>query len=268
MLRQSDNVQDGQGKNIVLSWFSADGYWQWSDYGGYQGISRSGLVDMHRLPKFAYYMLQSQRDPAVTVSGVDSGPMVFIANHWTSTSPTTVRVFSNCDQVSLYVNGALSSTRSPDTGTGLVHPPFNFALGSFTSGTLRADCLIGGTVRATFTRQTPGTATALRLRPEGTTMRADLGDARLVFVDVVDGNGTVVPSDNRQVTLSVSGARSSIVGPTSITMKGGQLATWVRPGRAAGTITLTASASGLTAATATLTSQAVADLPPAPADRP
>ena len=76
MLRQSDNVQDGQGKNIVLSWFSADGYWQWSDYGGYQGISRSGLVDMHRLPKFAYYFLQSQRDPGVTVSGVDSGPMV------------------------------------------------------------------------------------------------------------------------------------------------------------------------------------------------
>ena len=58
-----------------------------------------------------------------------------------------------------------------DTGTGLLHPPFNFALGTFTSGTLRADCLIGGTVRATFTRQTPGAATALRLRPEGTTMR-------------------------------------------------------------------------------------------------
>ena len=267
MLRQTDNVQDGQGKNIVLSWFSADGYWQWSDYGGYQGISRSGLVDMHRLPKFAYYFLQSQRDPGVTVSGVDSGPMVFIANHWASGSPTTVRVFSNCDQVSLYVNGTLSSTRSPDTGTGLQHPPFTFALGSFSSGTLRADCLIGGTMRASFTRQTPGAAAALRLRPEGTTMRADLGDARLVFIDVVDGNGTVVPTDTRAVTLSVSGP-GSLIGPTSVTMKGGQLATWVRPGRTAGTITLTASASGVTTATTTLTSQAAADVPAAPADRP
>ena len=35
-----------------------------------------------------------------------------------------------------------------------------------------------------------------------------------------------------------------------------------------GTITLTASSSGLTTATATLTSQAAADVPPAPADRP
>ena len=86
-------------------------------------MSQSGLVDMYRLPKFAYYMLQSQRDPNVTVSGVDSGPMVFIANSWMSTSPTTVRVFSNCDQVSLYVNNTLSSTRSPDTGTGLQHRP-------------------------------------------------------------------------------------------------------------------------------------------------
>jgi len=267
MLTATNNVQDGQGKNIVLSWFSADGYWQWSDYSGYNGMSKSGLVDMYRLPKFAYYMLQSQRDPSVTVSGVDSGPMVYIANHWTSTSPTTVRVFSNCDQVSLYVNNTLSSTRSPDTGTGLQHPPFTFAVGSFSAGTLRADCVMGGTTRATFTRQTPGAAAAIKLRPEATTMRADLADARLVFIDVVDANGTVVVTGNQQVTLSVSGP-GSIIGPTTVTMKGGQLATWVRPGRTAGTITLTASASGLTAGSASFTSQTVADLPPAPADRP
>jgi beta-galactosidase len=193
--------------------------------------------------------------------------MVYIANQWTSTSPTTVRVFSNCDQVSLYLNGTLSSTRSPDTGTGLLHPPFNFALGKFTAGTLRADCLIGGAVKASSTRQTPGAATAVKLRPEATTLLADLGDARLVFIDVVDANGTVVPSESRQVTLSVTGP-ATIIGPTSVAVKGGQLATWVKPGRTAGTITLTASASGLTAATATLTSQAVADLPAAPSDRP
>jgi beta-galactosidase len=179
-----------------------------------------------------------------------------------------VRVYGNCDQVSLYLNGTLSSTRSPDTGTGLLHPPFNFSLGTFTSGTLRADCLIGGTVRTTFTRQTPGAATALRLRPEGTTMRADLGDARLVFIDVVDANGSVVPTDSRQVTLSVSGSGGSLIGPSTVAMKGGQLATWVRPGRVAGTITLTASASGLTSASASFTAQAVAGLPAAPADRP
>src|SRR5262249_51901309 len=155
MLMQCDNVQDGQGKNAAVSWFSADGYWLWADYSGVMGMSKSGLVDMYRLPKLAYYFLQSQRDPTVPVSGADSGPMVFIANEGTSPSRTRGRVYSNGDQVSLYLNGPLSSTRSPDTGTGITHPPFNFALGRFTSGTLRADCLVGGAVKASFTRQTP-----------------------------------------------------------------------------------------------------------------
>jgi hypothetical protein len=266
MLIQSTNVQQSQGLNQAVPWFSADGYWEYADYGGYGGLTRSGLLDMYRLPKFAYYFMQSQRDPAVTVAGVDSGPMVYIANLWTTGSPTTVRVFSNCDQVTLALNGTTVATRSPDTGTGILHPPFTFNAGAFAAGTLRADCLIGGTVRATFSRQTPGAATALRLRPEGTTMRADLGDARLVFIDAIDANGTVVPSASTQVRLTVAGP-ATIVGPTTITLKGGQLAAWIRPGRVAGSVTVTAAATGLTSGTTTLTATAVPDLPAAPAGR-
>jgi hypothetical protein len=269
MLQQAANVQNGQGLSLPLPWFTADAYWEWADYGGYGATATlSGLTDMYRLPKHAYYFLQSQRDPTLTSTLVDAGPVVYIANQWTSTSPTSVKVFSNCDQVRLSLNGTVVATRSPDTTPAPLplRPPFTFPAMTFAAGTLSADCLIAGTVRATTTRRTPGAATALRLRPEGTTMRADLGDARLVFVDVIDANGTVVPTDNRQVTLSLTGP-GTIVGPATITMKGGQLATWVRPGRTAGTITLTAAATGLTSGTATLTSQAVAGLPPAPAGR-
>ncbi len=268
MLTQADNVQDGESKNMALSWFTVDGYWDFADYGGFSsyGITRSGLVDMYRIPKYAYYFLQSQRDPNVILKGVDSGPMVFIANQWTPTSPTTVRVYSNCDQVSLSLNGSLIATRSPDTGTALLHPPFNFDLGSFTPGTLQAVCLISGVQKVAFTRRTPGAAAAIQLQPEGTTLQADMSDARLVFINVVDANGTVVPTDSSQVNLSVSGP-GSIVGPAVVTMKGGQLAAWVRAGRTAGTITLTASAPGLASASLTLTSQAVPGLPPAPPDR-
>jgi hypothetical protein len=268
MLTQVNNIQDGMSKNMAVSWFTADGYWDYADYGGFSsfGITRSGIVDMYRLPKLSYYFFQSQRDPNVTVSGVDSGPMVFIANQWTSSSPTTVRVYSNCAQVSLFRNGSLVATRSPDTGTSLLHPPFNFSLGSFSSGTLRADCLIGSVVRATFSRQTPGAASAIRLRPEASTLQADLSDARLVFIDVVDANGSVVPTDSHAITLSISGP-GSIVGPKTVTMKGGQLATWVRSGRTAGTITLSASGSGLASTSVSLTSQAVSGMPSCPADR-
>jgi len=268
MLTQANNVQDGEGKNMAMPWFTADGYWDWADYGGFSnyGITRSGLVDMYRLPKYSYYFLQSQRDPGVIIPGVDSGPMVFIANQWTASSPTTVRVYSNCEQVALSLNGKLVATQRPDVGTNLLHPPFDFNLGGYTPGTLKADCLIGGKPEASFTQRTPGQAAAIRLVPEATRLQADLSDARLVFIEVVDANGTVVPTDSSQVSLSLTGP-GSIVGPILLTMKGGELATWVRAGRTAGTIVLTASASGLTPATLKLVSQAVPNLPPPPPDR-
>jgi hypothetical protein len=268
MLTQSANVQDGESKNMALPWFSVDGYWDYADYGGFSsyGITRSGLVDMYRLPKFAYYFLQSQRDPAVLIPGVDSGPMVYIANFWTATSPTTVQVYSNCQQVALSLNDKPVATQSPDRGTSLRHPPFDFPLGSFTPGTLKADCLIGGAIKASFTRRTPTAAAAIKLQPEATTLQADASDARLVFISVVDGNGSVVPTDSSAITLSISGP-GSLVGPTVVSMKGGELATWVRSTRAVGTITLTASAPGLTSASLTLMSTAVPGLPPVPADR-
>ena len=265
MLIQAANVEDGQSLNMAVPWFTADGYWDYADYGGF-GLIRSGLVDMYRIPKYAYYFLQSQRDPAVMMSGADSGPVVYIANQWTPASPTTVRVYGNCDQVSLYLNGTLSGTSSPLAGTHLLHPPFQFDLGGYTPGSLRADCLISGKVATTFTRKTPGAAAAIRLRAEGSTLQADLSDARLVFIDIVDADGTVVPTDSSTVQLSIRGP-GSIVGPVVLTMKGGQLAVWVRAGRKPGTITLTASAPGLTPASLDLTGVAVPGLPPAPADR-
>jgi beta-galactosidase len=120
--------------------------------------------------------------------------------------------------------------------------------------------------KATFVRTTPGAAAAIRLRAEANTLKADLNDARLVFIDIVDSNGTIVPTDGSVVTLTISGS-GSIVGPEVLTMKGGQLATWVRAGRKPGAITLTASAPGLKPFSLTLTSLAVPGLPPAPADR-
>jgi hypothetical protein len=268
MLTQANNVEDGTSLNLGVPWYSTSGYWDFADYGGFTnyGLTRCGLVDMYRLPKFSYYFMQSQRDPNLIVDGISSGPMVYIANHWTPTSPTTVRVYGNCDEVTLSLDGTPIATREPDAGTNLPHPPFNFDLGAFTPGELRADCRIGDAVVATFSRRTPGAEAAIVLRPEATTLRADASDARLVFIDVVDANGTVVPTNEARVNLSLSGP-GSIVGPTTIGLKGGQLATWVRATRATGPLTLEASAPGLASASVELLSEAVPGIPPAPAGR-
>ena len=85
---------------------------------------------------------------------------------------------------------------------------------------------------------------------------ADGGDARLVWVSVMDANGQVVPNATNTVNLSITG-HGTILGPTSIVVKGGELATWMQAGRVAGTMTLTARGTGLTSASLTLTNQTV-----------
>jgi hypothetical protein len=243
----------------------------YDDYAGYvtsgypvSRLNGCGIVDYYRIPKFSYYFFQSQRDPAIVISGVNSGPMVKIANRWTTGSPATVRVFSNCAQVSLYRDNTLVATRSPDNGSGtgsLLHPPFTFALGSYSSGTLRAVGSISGAEKAWDTVKTPGSAAAVRLRPESNDpLEAGGSDARLVWIDIIDASGTVVYGSSAQVTLGVSGA-GSIIGPTTVSMKGGQLATWVRSGSALGTISLTAQSSGLTSATLALNNNLTAVFP-------
>src|SRR5262249_8432880 len=83
---------------------------------------------------------QSQRDPAPKLVGAVSGPMVYIANNWSASSPTTVRVYSNCDEVTLYANDSLVGTQKADDdriSTNLAHPPFTFKLDRFQPGSLR-----------------------------------------------------------------------------------------------------------------------------------
>ena len=265
LLQQCTNFTQSENSNLGLSWFSADAVWVFGDYAGYTNytVSTLGMVDWTRLPKFSYYFYKSQRDPTVSIPNVDSGPMVYIANYYQPTSPTTVRVFSNCQQVSLYQNNVLVATQTPDKNyPSLPHPPFTFNLSSYVPGTLRADGQINGVTVATTSRSTAGPSAQIVLTPDGTTsMNADGGDSRLVFISVEDANGQVVPTSTDTITLAATG-QGQVVGPTAIQMRAGQMATWVRAGRIPGTITLTATGPGLTSATANFTTVAVPGLNP------
>ena len=265
LLQQCTNITQSLNSNLAVSWFSADGFWVFGDYCGYttNAPNESGVVDFYRLPKFSYSLFQSQRDPSVVIPNVSTGPMVRIANEWQPGSTASVRVFSNCQQVALYLNNTLVALQFPDTTyPNLPHPPFTFNVGAYTPGTLRAEGRIGGVTSATDTRSTPGTPAQIVLRPEGSSvLAADGGDARLVFIDVVDANGQVVLPATNVVNLAVTGP-GAIVGPAAVTVKAGQLATWVQAGRALGTITLTATGSGLSPASVSFTTGAVPGVDP------
>lgn len=199
--------------------------------------------------------------------GVETGPMVYIANLWDSAADNSeVRVFSNCDEVALYYNdelvavqghdetmwgphGDTSESGSPGSGAGkeistenLEYPPVTFDLSAYTAGegTLRAVGLIDGEEAAEYVRKAPGEAVSVQLRPQDdSALKLDGSDARLVWIDIADADGTVVTDAYTDVDLSITDP-GLIVGPKTVQTRGGQLAVWVKSKRGEGEITLTA----------------------------
>ena len=255
MLNQILNHQDGLNKNRGMPYLCGDALWVGIDYGPYP----QGVLDSFRLPKFSYYFFQSQRDPDIDLSylGIDSGPMVFIANYWTSPTTVTVKVFSNCQEVKLYKNSVWQATQSPDTGgdnDNLQHPPFTFASLTWQSGELKAEGLIDGEVVATHIVNTPGSADSLLVEFDVTDVPANGSETIFVYASVVDSASTVVPDASDEVTFSVSG-QATLASPTTVDAEAGIATALIRVSDLPGLITVTATASGLTSDDTSITSE-------------
>ena len=291
MLIQSNNIQESVQTNRSRGekWLGASMYWDYADYAGFDAgmLTYCGVVDVHRLPKHSAYFYQSQRAASVDMSkyGIATGPMVYIANTWDSKAAKEVRIFSNCDTVELFLNGVsvgekghdqttwgphgdLDPSKHPSENSGKEIPtdamknaPITFNLEQYEAGELKAVGKIGGNKVAEYVRKSPEAATQINLRPESdASVPLDGSSAKLVWIDITDQNGTVVPSAYQDVKLEVEGP-GLVVGPKTITTKGGQLAVWVRSKRGQGDITLRATAEGLNGASVTIPTSQVEGLP-------
>jgi beta-galactosidase len=251
MLQQARNHQEGLHLNRGLPGLCGDGLWCGIDLACYP----SGVLDTLRLPKFSYYFFQSQRDPNHLIPGIDSGPMVFIANTWTAASPTDVRVFSNCQQVRLYVNDVLKETRTLDAGyptANLLHPPFTFTGCTYQQGELRAEGWIGGQLMASHIVRTPGSAQSLSVRFDATDVPANGSETVFVYASVVDARGTVVPDASDKVTFAVQGP-ATLASPVSVNAEAGIATALVRVSDQPGQITVTVTAPGMEGGHASIT---------------
>ena len=142
LLQQALNFQEAHNDNLKTTAF-ADGLWVMFDYNrGYSSdLETSGCMDIFRLAKPSYYFFKSQREATDQTSSSPDNTFVYIANRWTAKSPLSVKIFSNCDEVALYVNDRFVSRQSPDVdqfSTHLAHPPFTFELDSIC--TRHSDC--------------------------------------------------------------------------------------------------------------------------------
>ena len=201
-------------------------------------LSHHGVSSVFRLPKLAGWFYQSQRNPETC------GPMVHICNYWTATSPTTILVVSNCDEVELFKDGtSLGKKSTGNLYTHLPHPLFSWNT-TFSAGALKAVGYIGGNQAAEHTVHTPGNPASLMVVPDTNTLYTG-GDMTRIVVSLLDANGQLLHLRADSVSLSASGA-GEFIGEAKTALEGGQMAYFVKT-RASetGTITCLASAGSI-----------------------
>jgi beta-galactosidase len=226
-------------------WIAGNALWCMHDYGTEYAVSRpiqkSGVFDSWRGLKSAAYAIRAWWSKE---------PFVHIAGHWTypEVKGTTrkIIVLSNCESVELLLNGKSLGSKQRDPQAcwfewDVAYKPGEIvALGRAGSGEFKDS------------RRTAGAAVALRLESLDTTLPANGTDITVLIATVVDKDGTPVPSANVDVAFSVKGGGTffGLYGKPSVAAKYGVGRMAYRAGRAKGTATITASADGLTSATA------------------
>jgi len=228
--------------------------WPFNDY--------LGVSDMWRLPKNAYFLLQSQWTET---------PMVHLVGHWTwpdQQDPRSIRVYSNCDTVELFLNGRSLGVQRPAAqdrvwedfrrllakyksladrlnqtrlqGAHLLHPPFIWDHVRYQAGTLLA---VGQKGKTTVRHElrTAGDPERVSLRAQKTTLNADGRDVSFIEADVVDREGTTVPAARPWITFAATGPARLLGGTSQIDAISGVAAINVQSTSQAGEVIVEAS---------------------------
>jgi beta-galactosidase len=115
-----------------------------------------------------------------------------------------VRVYSNLDEVELFVNGQTQgSQKVPHLG----HVQW---MVKYQPGVIEARGSKAGTVVLTEKRETTGPAAAIRLTADRTEIDADGEDLAILTVDVCDSQGRHVPIADNLISFNISGAGTLI----------------------------------------------------------
>ena len=211
------------------------------NYTNTDNVFYSGLYDIFRISKMPSYFYKSQKDPT-------SDPMVYIANYWTAKSPKTVTVFSNCNEIELFVNGKSVGKQTPNLYMNLPHPVYEFKNVKYEDGEVKAVGYIDGKEAASYTVSTPGKPVKLILEPQYSSIAADGSDFTGVAIYAVDENGQAVPYADNKVTIAVTGS-GKFIGEETIALENGHSAFFIQSmfGKT-GHATATVSADGMESA--------------------
>ncbi len=248
-----DRHEDYLGRINEVPWYCGGAIWHMLDYHGetYDHIMPrvvgSGVADIWRIPKDAYYFHQSQWNAA---------PMAHICGHWTwpgeEGKSRQVRIYSNARKVELFLNGRLIGSQDARQGQRLKHPPFRFET-AYEPGVLKAIAHFDGLEPVVQELQTAGKPHILELTSSASEIRYDDFDAHAeITLRVLDRNGHLVPDAAIPVTFSHFGPGKLATqtwspfgtGTSWHTVAGMTRILW-RPNGFPGTVTLKAHSPGL-----------------------
>ncbi|MGC4030949.1 MAG: beta-galactosidase GalB [Tepidisphaeraceae bacterium] len=219
-----------------------------------------GIIDLAGFPKDRFYLYQAHWRPDL--------PMAHILPHWNWPERvgqvTPVHVYTSGDEAELFLNGKSLGRKTKEPLTyrlrwdDVVYEPGELKVVTYKNGKLWAEA----------TTRTTGPAAQLSLSPDRSTLAADGDDLSFVTLSVNDTAGRMVPRSSPRVQFKVSGPGeivatdngnaidlSSFQSPDRNAYNGLALViVRAKPG-ASGTITVTATADGLTTATASITAK-------------
>lgn len=254
LAQQALNFQEAHNGNRKGNSFG-DANWVMFDYNrGYaDNLEASGIRDIFRIPKFTYYFYRSQAGPNLNADAEFGKPMVYIANFWSDKDYTTAKVYSNTEEVELFLNGKSLERKLPDSGrvsSHLNHPPVTFEIDEFEPGTLRAVGYIDGEEVAEHTQITSGEPTAIDIDIDFSNKPLEAGQKDVVFAyaSVVDENGTVIPDAEHEIHFEIEG-NAKLIGQNPISAEAGIATILLRAGDSPGTVMITAANGDLKKAT-------------------
>ena len=153
-----------------------------------------GIVDLAGFPKDIYYMYQSEWTDK---------DLLHIFPHWNWQEGEIIDVwayYNNADEVELFLNGKSLGRKSKTEDS--FHVSWRVP---FEKGELKAISYKNGKPVLTKTIKTVGEAASIRLTADRISIKSDAKDLAFVTVEVLDAEGTVLPTADNFINFEIEG---------------------------------------------------------------
>jgi len=261
LLQNAWNAQWSHNRyRAYYPWTSGDAVWSMYDYnrGCCDNICRSGVADIFRLEKFSVPFFKSQMDVCTALPKGRVTPYIFLASYWNKpvSQNNKVIVYSNTEEVALFVNGKEVARQKPDNGSDseyakiqdlwykggnpfdggnckqLNSPPFTFRNVKWEAGKIEAVGYMGDVEGCRQIVITPEKPEKIEISYFEKGKSAAINDLLIVYVSIRDKNEILCVSDSSKVKLTVESG-GEVVGPATINAEAGIASFLVRTGEGA-----------------------------------